>query len=348
MINIMKKINKNEPGMKSMKKMRKIQKKREKKMKSKKENKNIEEEKLLNEIAFDLSKKYSYTKLSGAIGGKSNFDVHGYLEKTYLNYEWLIEKMVLDRACFYSKKNITPETINMIKKLDIKNYVVNVLHASEIITHDNYPNHPWKKGILLASSSLAESITWQDNYPWCLESYDTYVSLGPANIALIKWIAWDIPVFLLMHAPGNKKSILPDVIINAKDMSKKTDDIQKGYIRNLRTVIEGDTSIIEESKVSAYRWKQRYFNYKNRRENNEVYDEEKEYKDFANPQKIKINLSKRTRKTIFWIFGILIAIGLIMWIFQAYIPEIIKEIYKNQIIPPDIFIGKSFLKIIKW
>ena len=68
----------------------------------------LKKEEKINKIAFDLSKKFSYSELRLASEGKNCIranKVYDYMKKTYKNYRQLIwKKFILDRSCFYSNK----------------------------------------------------------------------------------------------------------------------------------------------------------------------------------------------------------------------------------------------------
>ena len=333
---------KNEPGTKSIKIMKKAQKRREKIKKrssSQKErkDKNLEEEKLLNEIAYDLSRKFSYTKLSNAVDSKGSYDVHGYMEKTYLNYEWLITKMVLDRACFYAVKDYIPERIKFVREIDIKNYHRCVIETSVEITLENYPNFPFNKLILYSKEKIDEGINWIDNYPWILEGYDTSIQLGPANLALLGWATWNIPICLLLHAPGRNEAIF-QAKTSAKDLKVEKEEIMKNFIYSYRTYINVMEEKIDEREMESMQYQRLYSDLKRTVLSGSPISTADEFARLQQ-QSIKRAPFKLEKKTVGWIILILIVAILLIWILTSISFPPINQLPPPQDTIPSIFIN---------
>lgn len=348
-----------EPGKKSIKKMKKVQKKRTHELEKKRsllgfqivrkkprkistyrKERSIKEEARLNKVGFELSKKFTYSQLVSAIDGRGGFEVHGFMEKTYLDYDFLIEKMVLDRACFYAKRDYTPEIINFIREIDIVDCERSVIETSKEIHFENYPEFPFNKLIIYSKGPFDDAINWLDDYPWELDGYDTFVTLGPANLGLLGWATWNIPIVLILHAPGKNKAFF-DAVISAKDLKNEKTEQLKNFIYQYRTYVNVMEEKIDEIQLESLQYQKLYSDLKRTIMSSSPISTAEEFNSFERNQRKK--MPKFSKKTILWsIVFMIIVVMLFVIIFQMMIPAFIGTV--NSTIPdPDlskIILGK--------
>lgn len=263
-----------------------------------------EEEKRLNEAGLELSKKWPYSKLSAAVGGRGGYEVHGYMQKTYIDYQWLIDNFVLDRACFYAKRDYTPEIVKFVREIDIKSYSRTVVEASREVCFENYPQFPFSKAIVYSQEPLEKAINWIDEYPWELDGYDTNVNLGPCNMGLIGWATWNIPVLLVLHAPGKNKAFFA-AKTSAKALKDEHTEQLKNFIYQYRTYVNVMEEKIGELEMESMQYQKLYSDLKRTVLSNSPVSSEEEFRKFEK-QKKSTSPIQRNKKTVIW--GIIIAV----------------------------------------
>lgn len=293
----LKKLNKNAPGAKAMELDRKTRSRKQKILDKNKKAKNEAELKKSNErvnkIAHKISKQFTYSKIVSAINGEEGYDVHGYLQINYDDYEELIDNYILDRAAYYSKKDYTPEVINFMYEADLSKMVKTSVKFSREITLDNYPDLPFKEAIFYAKDNLEKSLTWIDETPWELEGYDTNINQGPANVALIGWVLWNKPIILVLHAPGKNEAFF-SAKMDAKQISKEKEAIRTKIIHNYRTAEETITEKIDELQRDKKHWQKAYSHFRDKTETERPNNIREEYRQFEiktirKSRRIKIN-----------------------------------------------------------
>jgi hypothetical protein len=257
-----------------------------------------EEEKRLNEVGLELAKKFSYSKLSVAVDGRGGYEVHGYMQKTYIDYQWLINNFVLDRACFYAKRDYTPEIIKFLREVDIKSYHRSVVETPHEIFFENYPQFPFSKVIIYSREPLEKAINWIDEYPWELDGYDTNVNLGPANVGLIGWATWNIPVLLVLHAPGKNKAFF-EAKISSKSLRDEHVEQLKSFIYQFRTYINVIEEKISELEMESMQYQKLYSDLKRTVLTNSPISSEEEFRKFEK-SKGSTSSFKANKKTVLW------------------------------------------------
>lgn len=165
----------------------------------------------LEVVAYDLSRRYQYGKLMMASNKKTaekgGRDVHGYMKRTFPDYEWLWNNDVFDLACYFAMKDYRPEVFNIIKNYDFDNAIINVIQLPEKTWFDIYPDFEFDKIIILTQGAPFENaVHWIENYPWVDEDgYDTTMTLAPCNLLNMGFTLWDLPVTILKDAVGKDK-----------------------------------------------------------------------------------------------------------------------------------------------
>lgn len=244
----------------------KLQKKHSKERESQNESrkdKSIEWNERLDKIAFILSKKFSYSKLVSAIDGKSGFEVHGFMQNQFFDYVKLFRDNVLDRACFFAKRDYTPEVIKLIDMGVLKDWHRSIHELESPYTLGHYPNFPYSKYIIYSKDPFEEAVKWIDGFPFSIKGYNTYVTLAPCNIALLGWASWDLPIFILTHAVGKNQSLFK-ITTEAEEIDREMKAILKKIIHSQRAYIDTSNDKIAELIEFSRQHKKMYDDLKNK------------------------------------------------------------------------------------
>lgn len=275
-----------------------------------------EEESRLNTVALELSKKFSYSKLASAVDGRGAYEVHGYMQKTYIDYDWLVDNFILDRACFYAKRDYTPEIITFLREVDIKSYYRSVVETPHEIYFENYPQFPFSKVIIYSREPLEKAINWIDEYPWELDGYDTIVNLGPANMGLLGWATWNIPVLLVLHAPGKNRAFF-EAKTSSKSLKDEHVEQLKNFIYQYRTYVNVMEEKIGELEMESLQYQKLYSDLKRTVLTNSPISSEEEFRNFEKKRRSSSPL-KANKKTIMWTLVLIILMVIIfVLIFQV-------------------------------
>lgn len=293
------------------------------------------EEERLNKVGIELSKKFSYSKLSSAVDGKGGYEVHGFMQKTYVDYQWLINNFVLDRACFYAKQDYTPEIIKFLKEVDIKNYSRSVVETSNEIFFENYPQFPFSKVIIYSREPLEKAINWITEYPWELDGYETNVHLGPANVALIGWATWNIPVLLVLHAPGKNQAFF-EAKTSSKALKEEHIEQLKNFIYRYRTYVNVMEEKLDELEMESMQYQKLYSDLKRQVLTNSPISSEEEFRKFEKKHR-STNPVKANKKTILWsiIVAVLVVVIFIL-IFQITSNFALTSSFNNSTVPASV------------
>ncbi|MFX0023763.1 MAG: hypothetical protein ACFE9S_15660 [Candidatus Hermodarchaeota archaeon] len=226
-----------EPGAKASKEIRKKYKQRQKERKKKKEKKRERtkvEEQRLDDVALKVSKKWGYLKCVHAIREeKGGYEVHGWMQKNFPDYDWLIDNYVLDRACYYANIEYIAEPTNFTRNLVLDSMFRSVLILPKKDSFDHYPEFKFDRIVILSKEPLDSAVNWIDNYPWILDNYDTTVNLGPANLLNNGFAIPDLPVAIIKDAPGKNETFF-EAKTSAEKLVIEQEDVIKKYIFQLR------------------------------------------------------------------------------------------------------------------
>jgi len=288
-------------GNKTMKKLKKIQKKKEIRKKSEKIKTTIKEQEYLNKIGQDLANKFTITELIAASKGKG-YDVHGYLQQNYsynddegfeyINYDLLIDKMILDRAVFFSKKANVPEIIKFTDRVNIEEFYRTVIVCNTPLILKNMPNMHIKKILLYSDKPFSSAISWIDNFDWMLDGYDVKINMGPANIGMIGYLVNEILICVLLHAPGQNQG-LADVVFDTKGTLTELNDLVKRYVYEYRQKEKNSDELMEEKDMEVRLAEKMYSDLKKKNLTHYI-GSERDFKNFEED----LSGRKRTKKHI--------------------------------------------------
>ena len=304
----MNKSSKTKIGKYTLKKLKKIQKKKDNIKKTKKTEITIKQQEYLNKIGEELSKKFTITQLIDASKGKG-YEVHGYLQKNYIDYNYLIDEMILDRAVFFGKKKNVPELIKFTDKVNLEKFYRTVILCKTPLILKNMPNMHIKKVILYSDKPFNSAITWIDNFEWELDGYEIKINLGPANLGAIGYIVNEILLCVVLHSPGQNQG-LADVIFETKSALSELNDLVKRYVFEHRQKEKKFDEILEEKDIELKLAERMYSDLK--KKNLEHYiGSERDFRNFEEDRSgIKKTKKQVKRRKI--IFGIASIIGLIV------------------------------------
>jgi hypothetical protein len=269
-------------------------------------------------IARDVAEKFSYERIIAAdltIGGN---DVHGYLQMNYEDYEELLANYVLDRAAYFAQKEHKPDPVNIIRNINLKDYVKTAVEFYHPVTLRNFPEQTFTKAIFYARENLSKAVKWIDGIPWEIEGYPTNVNLGKCNIILLDFPLWNVPAFLVLHAPGKDYGVF-DATIDQDDLKEQMIEVRKQIIHDLRTVKKPLLEQIDQYKREGEQWRESYTHLKDKAEVERGYNIEEMVSNMEGKK------YKRRRMSM-WDY-ILIAILLVfiiilaIWFFQFNAPN---------------------------
>ncbi|MHA1502440.1 MAG: hypothetical protein ACTSSB_11370, partial [Candidatus Heimdallarchaeota archaeon] len=215
-----------------------------KKIKASKLQKNAEmQEKLafITKVARDdLAKRFTKNQLASAVSGKEKegYAVHGYLEEAYPeDWEALIYVQIFDRACYYAEQEPIIAITRLTSDITLKDYIKTPIELREEVIMDNYPHQPFKRCIILAKKQFEDSVHWVNDYPFDFDGVDVNVNHASFNLALLGWAMYNLPIFIVLHAP-NKDEGINDARVRAEDIKEIKVDIRQKLISIQRNEIE--------------------------------------------------------------------------------------------------------------
>lgn len=277
------------------KKILKLQKNHEKKRLSKnkdKDDKSKEWHERLDEVGFILSKKFSYSKLSAAVDGKGGYEVHGFMQNQFFDYEKLFRDNVIDRACWFSKKSYEPEMIKLVDIGILENWYRSIHELESPYTFAHYPNFQFTKYIVYSKKPYKEAVKQLHNYPFSIKGYRTFVTLEPYNVGLLGWASWDLPIFIILHAVGKNEAFYR-ITTEAKEIDRETKAILNKVIQSQRSFIDTSNDKIDTLEEFAARYKKMYDDLKNDMLSNAPMMEAAEFAKFERSYMKKQNSFKR-------------------------------------------------------
>ncbi|MCP4651532.1 MAG: hypothetical protein GY853_15830 [PVC group bacterium] len=219
----------------------------------------------LDKIAREIAATFPYEKIIAADMTKGGNEVHGWLQINFDDYEDLLEEYVLDRAAYYGRMDYAPTPITIVESAKLGKYVRTGVQFLKPVVLDHHPEQPFNKAIFYAKENLEKAVNWTDGVPWLVENFPTSVNLGKANLALVDWALWNVPVFLVTHAPGKDYGVF-NLTVNQKEKDQEMDEIRKQIIHDLRKVKEPLMEKIDEKERGETQWREAYTNLKNKAE----------------------------------------------------------------------------------
>lgn len=224
----------------------------------------LEQRKNLLSSAFALSRKYDYHKLMRAADTKGEAliegrEVHGYMQRMFPNYDWLIENDVFDYATDYALKYYEPAIFNYIKDYDFENAIINVIHLPKEECFDLFPNFEFNKIIILTQKkSFENSVYWIENCEWENdEGYITTKTLAPCNFLNMGFTLWNLPVIVLKDAVG-MDNLFFEIKTTADQIVEVREQLLKKHIYTKRQEEETINEKLDEKDIKYRQLEERH------------------------------------------------------------------------------------------
>jgi len=220
------------------------------------------EEERLDYCGFVLSRKFKYLKLMAAsreetaeIEGR---EVHGFAQRTFPDYHWLMANTVLDRACFFALQDYQPVIYNYIKDFDFPKMERSLVIFPEEIRFDHYSQFNFKRIIIYSDEPLEKDLTWIYNFDWVDEAgYDTTVTYAPCNLLNMGSPLHDLPVAVVKDALGKSKMFFK-AKTTAEKLTEQRDETIRNQIFKLRQKEKLMDEEIEELKIESAAARKKY------------------------------------------------------------------------------------------
>jgi hypothetical protein len=252
----------------------------------------IDEQKKLDFCAFVLSKKFKYDKLmlasrvsTAQIEGR---EVFGYMERMFSDYDWLIDRHVMDRACYFALQDYQPIIHNFVDNYDFTKMYRSLVKLTENDFFRHFPNFEYNRLIVISSKPLKTDLTWISNYPWqTSDGYDTTVSFAPCNFLNMGSPLHDLPVLVLKDAIG-KSELFFKAKTTAEDLTKQKDELIRKEIFKLREKEKNSEELIDELEIESEGARRMYHKLKYKMLNRAPYADEKEFEEFERKEMSKM------------------------------------------------------------
>ena len=286
---------------------------------SKRLKRNVKDEARLNYGAIKLAKKWPYRKLMQAAderkGATKGRDVHGWMEMTFPDYEWLVANDVLDRACYLAQLDFKPDVFTHVKGMDLTK-----MHRSLVLLpkathfdHEDFNEFEFDRIVIYSKEPLEKSLNWIEGYPYPLDGYDTKVTLGPANLLNLGLALWDLPVALVKDTPGKNREFFT-ARVSSTDLTKERDDLIRKFVYKARVKEKDAEEIRDELKIESQSARRMYADLKHKMLSRAPFTDEKEFERFekqyytSKRPKLRVNWKKLTISLIFIVVAVLIII----------------------------------------
>ncbi|MFW9968757.1 MAG: hypothetical protein ACFFDF_01065 [Candidatus Odinarchaeota archaeon] len=314
------KIRKNsEIGMKTARRMQeraKQKQKRELKKKEKKERTEAEEERL-DYAGFILSRKWDYHKLMLAsdvnkarIEGR---EVHGFMERVFSDYDWLIENDVMDRACYFAYKHPKPVVHNLVNNFDFDKMNLSLVLLPKFEHFDHYSELEYNRVLFFSEHPLRKDLTWISNYEWETDDgYNTTVNYAPCNLLNMGSPLHDLPLVVVKDAVG-KSSLFFKAKTTAEDLTKQRDEIIRNQLFKIRDKQKSTEDLIDELKIESAGARKKYSDLKKKMLSRDPSTTEEKFRRWEKTYDRRQSISNiDTRKLIIRLIAIFAVIMLIM------------------------------------
>ncbi|KKN04915.1 hypothetical protein LCGC14_1092550 [marine sediment metagenome] len=225
------------------------------------------EEERLEFVGFALSKKFKYYILMLAsdveIAVIEGREVHGYMERMFPDYYWLIDNDVLDRACYMALQDYQPVVHNHIADYDLPNMYRSLVLLTEKKAHfDHFREFEFDRIVILSDEPLRKDLTWIPNYEWKTDDgYDTTVTYAPCNLLNMGSPLHDLPIAVVKDALGKSKLYFK-AKTSAEDLTRERDELIRKEIYKIREKDKGHDEIVDELTIESRAAREKYSNLK--------------------------------------------------------------------------------------
>lgn len=240
-------------------------KKREKQSKKKRRGRGKakqEKHERLNKIAKEeVAEYFNYNDIINAYKSKGKdgspvhrgLEVYGYLETQYPDYKDLLDEYILDRACFFAKKDFKPEIQKVMSKFWINRYVKTGVKFIKEYKLKLYPNRPFTRTIFLAPKNLRTHINWMIGKEEEIDGRKIKMNVGHVHLDGLGWSNWNRPMILVSSTAGINTAIYK-AQLEAKHIKEEMVKILHKIVHVYR--IDGDIDIQKlnefETKYEKY------------------------------------------------------------------------------------------------
>ena len=304
---------------------------------------NIKKKERLRSVAYEISKKFSYSKITEAIAGEG-LEVHSFLQNNFDDYEELIEEYVLDTACAYAKRYYVPELIKFMYGIDINRMIITKIALEEETILPNYPELTFKEVFVLAKTPLTEALTWIPKFSHEIDGYNAKVTYGPSNIGLLDWVIWDKPLVVVLHAVGKSEGLFK-AVGEAKDIQDTKALIYKRVIHQSRTSFQPLLDKMDEIVRDGLQADKKYVLLKKKIERNVPSDIMGEYKEIEKDFLRKDGTDKKKWKNIAIVLIVLVFLAIII-VFLVRLPTFMVPPSEIPSELPEIEVMYNTLKLI--
>lgn len=191
----------------------------------------------VQKIAFKISQLWSAQKIQMAIKNDGGFEIHGWMQNHFEDYEELIDEYVLDKALTFSKRDFKPEIIKELELLDFNTLKITHLNLRKAIEFKDYEGLVFNQVMLLTNDYMEKALTWIKNYDYEIDEFETKVTYAPANMGLTGFCDWNLPVVIVLHAPGKNQALF-NARVDAKALADTLSDIWYKMLHQLQTSVE--------------------------------------------------------------------------------------------------------------
>ena len=244
----------------------------------------IAEQKEIDFCAFVLSKKFKYDKLMLASRVKTaqieGREVHGYVQRMFPNYVWLINNNVMDRACYLALQDYQPIIHNFVDYYNFPNMYRSLvkLHEKDFFRH--FPNFEFNRLVVLSDKPLKSDLTWIHNYPWQTdEGYKTTVSFAPCNFLNMGSPLHDLPVLVLKDAIG-KSNLFFQAKTTAEKLTEQKDELIRKEIFKMREKEKSSDELVDQLEIECQGARRMYHKLKYKMLSRAPYADEEEFREF--------------------------------------------------------------------
>ena len=183
----------------------------------------------------------------------------------YENYEELLAKYVLDRAAYFAQKEHRSRPIYNVQEIVLAEYVKTAVEFLRPVTLHSFPEQTFTKAIFYAKENLEKALKWINGVPWEIDGFPTTVNLGKCNLALLDFPLWNVPSFLVLHAPGKDYAVL-NATIDPNELEEEGIAIRKQVVHDLRKVKAPLLEQIDQYKRGERQWRESFTHLKDKAE----------------------------------------------------------------------------------
>ena len=299
----------------------------------------ISEKKELDFCAFVLSKKFKYDKLMLASRIKTaqfeGREVHGYVQRTFPDYDWLINNDVMDLACYFALQDYQPIIHNFVDNYDFPNMERSLVKLPKDTYFKHFSNFEFNRLVVISSKPFKTDVTWLNNYPWETDDgYDTTVNFAPCNFLNMGSPLHDLPVLVLKDAIG-KSDLFFQATTTAEDLTREKDELIRKELFKLREKEKNSDLEIDELEIESKGARRMYYKLKHKMLKRAPFADEEQFEAFEKKEMSKIrpfggvNYKRIVTGIIITIVIIVLIVGIGLLIVSRSVQPELPELPEN-------------------